>query len=144
VVYKGQKKAGSTEGHEATLSSPYFKTRLMELKTRIPAMKKAFLKHDLEEFGKLLEEEAVSLHVCAMTSKPPIFYWNKGTFAVMEAIFKMREKGIGVFFTMDAGPNVHAICLQKDSSKIRKIINKLPGVLFTIFNKPALGTRLVK
>lgn len=144
VVDKGEKKFGSTEGHEAALSSPYFKTRLVELKNRIPAMKKAFLKHDLEEFGRLLEEEAVSLHVCAMTSKPPIFYWNKGTFEIIEAVFKIREKGINVYFTMDAGPNVHAICLQEDASKIRKILEKSPGVLFTIRNKPALGTRLVE
>jgi len=144
VVDKGKKIAGSTEGHKAALSSPYFKARLVELKTRIPAMKKAFLKRDLEEFGRLLEEEAVSLHVCAMTSKPPIFYWKKGTFEVVEAIFKMRERGVSVYFTMDAGPNVHAICLQKDSNRIRKIFNKLPGVLFTIINKPCLGSRLVK
>lgn len=109
VVNKGEKKASSTEGHEATLTSPYFKTRLIELKKRIPELGKAFLKRDIKEFGRLLEEEAVSLHVAAMTSKPPIFYWNKATFEVIDAIFKMREKGLDAYFTMDAGPNVHIL-----------------------------------
>lgn len=143
VVDKGKKKAGSTEGHKAALSSPYFKTRLVELKTKIPAMKKAFLKRDLEEFGRLLEEEAVSLHVCAMTSKPPIFYWNKGTLEIMDAVFKMREKGIRAYFTMDAGSNVHVICLEEDGLRVRRNLGVLSEVLFTIFNRPSEGARII-
>lgn len=142
VVDKGRKKSSTTEGHGAARSSPYFKTRLIELKKRIPELKKAFLNRDIKKFGMLLEEEAISLHVTAMTSKPPIFYWNRATFEVMEAIFKMRERGLAVYFTMDAGPNIHTICLRKDVVKVNNILKKLPGVLFTIVNKPGRGTRL--
>jgi diphosphomevalonate decarboxylase len=143
VVDKGEKKTSSTEGHEAATSSPYFKTRQLELKKRTPALKKAFLNRDIKEFGTLLEEEAVSLHVAAMTSKPPIFYWNKATFEVMETIFKIRERGLDAYFTMDAGPNVHILCLEKDAPKVERIIKKLPSVLFTIANRAAKGTELV-
>jgi diphosphomevalonate decarboxylase len=144
VIDQGKKKASSTEGHEAVLTSPYFRTRLKELKTRIPALKRAFLKRNLKEFGRLVEEEAVSLHVSAMTSRPPIFYWNKGTFEVMEAVFKMRERGILAYFTMDAGPNVHVICLKKNARRVNNALRKLQFVAFTIINRPDKGTRLIK
>ena len=106
-------------------------------------MKKALLKKDFLNFGRLLEEEAVELHVIAMTSKPPIFYWNKGTLAVMEKLFDLRQKkGIFAFFTMDAGANVHVICRAKDETVVNRNLKKLPQVLFTIVNKTAKGSHL--
>ncbi len=144
VVDAGTKKASSTEGHEAATTSPYFKTRLNELKKRIPALKKAFLARDFGKFGELVEEEAISLHVAAMTSRPPIFYWNKGTLEVMETVFGLRERGIPAYFTMDAGPNVHIICLDEDSKRVNLALKKLQFVKFTIINRPGKGTMLLK
>ncbi|KKR63044.1 MAG: Diphosphomevalonate decarboxylase [Candidatus Woesebacteria bacterium GW2011_GWA1_40_43] len=143
VVDKGKKKASSTEGHQAAVTSPYFKTRLLELKERISRLRRTLLERQFKEFGRLLEEEAISLHVTAMTSKPPIFYWNKGTLEVMEAVFKMREKGIRAYFTMDAGSNVHVICLEEDGPRVRRNLGFLSEVLFTIFNRPSNGARII-
>jgi len=143
VVSKESKKASSTEGHEATTTSPYFKTRLAILPKRIRLIKKAFLVRDFSTFGQLLEEEAVDLHVMAMTSKPPIFYWNKGTVEVMRSLRAWREEGLEAYYTIDAGANVHVICLTKDEMEVNKRLKKLPSVEFTIVNRPARGTRLV-
>ena len=143
VVSKESKKASSTEGHEAATTSPYFKTRLTMLPKRIKLMKGAFLARDFSTFGQLLEEEAVDLHVMAMTSKPPIFYWNEGTVQVMKSLRKWREEGLEAYYTMDAGANVHIMCLAKDEKEINKRLKKLSGVEFTIVNRPARGTRLV-
>ena len=142
VVSKEKKKAGSTEGHAAAISSPYFKARLTRLPVRIKKLKQALLKRDFEIFGRILEEEAIDLHVIAMTSKPPIFYWNKGTMEVMRAVHKIRERGIGCYFTMDAGPNVHVLCLGKDELKIKRILGRLQDILFLIFNKAGRGARI--
>jgi len=144
IVSDKSKKVGSTEGHELATTSPYYKDRIKNIDKRIKKIKSAFLARDFKTFGSLVEEEAVDLHVMAMTSHPPVFYWNKGTMEVMEAVFKLREKGIECYFTMDAGPNVHIICLGKDEQKVKRVISKLAFVYSVISNKAARGARIIK
>jgi diphosphomevalonate decarboxylase len=62
---------------------------------------------------------------------------------VMKAVFDLREKGVLCYFTMDAGPNVHVICLGKDESKVKKAIQKLPSVYSIISNKAGIGTKTI-
>lgn len=143
VVSDSQKKTGSTEGHELATTSPYFANRIKNIEKRTAKLKKALLARDFETFGSLVEEEAVDLHVMAMTSHPPVFYWNKGTMEVMNAIFDLREKGTLCYFTMDAGPNVHVICLGEDEKKVKSVLKKLPSVHFVISNKAGKGARVI-
>jgi len=142
LVSSEKKKNSSTEGHSVATTSPYFEKRQKELEKRIKMLKKAFLTKDIDNFGKLLEEEAMDLHVIAMTSKPPIFYLNQTTFAVMQMLRELREKGIKGYYTMDAGPNVHVICRRKDVDILNRALKKVPGVKSTIINKAGLGSRL--
>lgn len=142
VVVKEKKKASSTEGHALALTSPHYKTRLTELKARIKNLRESLLKKQFKRFGQLLEEEAISLHMIAMTSRPPIFYWNKGTIGIINVLQKWREEGLFAYFTIDAGPNVHVICEGKDERKVNRKLEGLKNVLFTIINKPAKGARL--
>jgi len=144
VTNKEEKKVGSTEGHELATTSPYFKARLARLPTKIRKIKKAFFKKDFLTFGSILEEEAIDLHLTAMSSNPPVYYWNGGTIDVIHATQEWRKDGLLGFFSIDAGPNVHLICLGKDSSEVEKRIKQLKSVLFTITNKPCEGTHLVE
>lgn len=143
VVDHTAKKSSSTQGHSVALTSPHYKTRQAELKRRIRLIKKAILAKDFKTFGEVLEEEAVCLHVMAMTSRPPIFYWKQGTFQVIHKLMEWRNEGLLSYFTMDAGANVHVICRTKDASLIQRRLKKLSEVLTTIVNKPTAGTRLV-
>lgn len=143
VVDQSEKKIGSTEGHELAGSSPYFQTRLERLEDRISKIKKAFMKKNFSTFGEILEEEAIDLHLMAMSSKPPVFYWNEGTMEVILAVQKWRQQGLPVYFTIDAGPNVHLICLSDKVSEIKNKVEALKNVLYTIVNEPREGTHLV-
>lgn len=143
VTESEKKKKSSTEGHAIALTSPFYKRRQKILKKRVSEIKKSLLMKNFKKFGELLEEEAIELHMVAMTSKPPIFYWNTGTIEVMKKVREIREKGTLAYFTMDAGPNVHVICLEKDAGKINRTLKRIPEVQFTITNKPSIGTRLI-
>lgn len=144
VVSKGKKGVGSTEGHELAITSPYFAVRLKNLGKRTREVKAALLAKDFSNFGRLVEEEAIDLHVMAMTSYPPIFYWNRGTMEVMKTVFELREKGVECYFTMDAGPNVHVICLGKNEQKVKRALGKLASVYSIISNKAGKGARIIK
>jgi len=62
---------------------------------------------------------------------------------VIHFLRQIRKNGLLGYFTIDAGPNVHIICLQKDLEKIDKEVKRLKNVLFTIKNSPCVGTRLI-
>ena len=142
VTSSSKKEKSSTEGHSLASTSPYFTKRQQLISKRLSGLKKALLSKNIDEFGKLLEKEALDLHVIAMTSEPPIFYLNSSTFDVIEVLRGLREKGIKGFFTMDAGPNVHIICRQKDVDEINRTVKRINGVKSTIVNKPGNGVRV--
>lgn len=144
VVSNKAKKSSSTEGHSVATTSPFFATRQKNIKSRIKNLKRFLLSKNFEKFGQLLEEEAIELHVMAMTSKPAIYYWNEGTVEVMSTIRALREEGTLCYYTMDAGPNVHVICLGKDEKKIMSRLKRLKSVIKIIPNEASRGTGELK
>lgn len=129
VVSVGAKKASSTEGHSVATTSPFFATRQKNIKKRIAALRSALLNKNYKKFGELTEEEAIELHVMAMTSKPAIYYWNEGTMEVMSTVRELREKGTLCYYTMDAGPTVHVICQGQDEAKVKGCLSKLKNTI---------------
>ena len=144
VIVEKKKKKSSTEGHNVALTSPFFKVRQKNLPKRVRNVISAIKKKNLLKLGELIEQEAIELHVMAMTSNPPIFYWNKGTVEVIHKVREWRENGLVSYFTMDAGANVHVICQGKNVEKLNRRLKQLNGVYFTIKNKPSKGTHIIK
>jgi len=142
VVDTKKKEISSREGHNLAVTSPYYKARLTELPSRIKNIKHAILEKNFKTFGKLIEQEAISMHTVCMTSNPPIFYLNNKTFEVIQALKNWRKEGLFGYFTIDAGPNLHVMCQEKDAQILNSKLNSLKSTLFTIVNKPCKGTRL--
>jgi len=143
VVEKKTKKISSSEGHVLTASSPFYKTRILGMKEKLKTIKKAILDRNFEVFGTILESEAINMHAVMMTSTPPIFYWTPVTFKLVLAVKSWREEGILVYFTIDAGANVHLICQEKDKQKVIGLLKRVKGIKEVIINQPAIGTRLI-
>jgi diphosphomevalonate decarboxylase len=129
IVESGAKGVSSLEGHRRALTSPFFATRQARLEERFLLVRQAILDRDLATLGPLIEEEAIELHLIAMSSQPPIFYWRAGTLAVLEEVRRMRdEEGARAFATMDAGANVHVICTADDEERIARRLQGLDYV----------------
>lgn len=139
-----KKSTSSTDGHSGAETSPYFAVRLQEISERLASCRKAILQKDFTKLGECMEADTISMHAVMMTSKPPIFYWNEGTMQVLNAIFKWRNEGLQVYFSIDAGANVHVICLSKDAQEIEASLLNLDKVLRTIINVPAMGTKITE
>ncbi len=78
----------------------------------------AIATRDIERLGRVSERDALAMHAVMMTSTPSLLYWQGGTVEVMQAARRWREEeGIPVFFTIDAGPNVHLICEENHRSR---------------------------
>lgn len=132
VVEIGPKVVSSRDGHRLAHTSPYYTKRLELLPERLQKVRRAIETHDLELLGPVLEEESTDLHMIAMTSQPPIFYWSPGTVAVLRAVRELRQEGLAAYATLDAGANVHVICDPDSEDDVADRLEDLPAVGFMI------------
>ncbi len=128
VVESGPKQTSSLDGHLRARTSPYYPARLERLPDRLALVRRAILERDFARLGPLIETEAIDLHVIAMTSEPPIFYWRPATLAVLEAVREMRRDGLEAASTMDAGANVHVICTKSSEGEVAARLEGLSAV----------------
>ncbi len=136
IVSQEHKAVGSTDGHQAALASPYLPARLAEVEKRLPRVRRAILERDLASLGPELEAEAISLHVVAMTGRPSLLYWQPATLALLLQVRAWRDGGLNVFFTLDAGPNVHLICEGRDAGRVASLLAEMPQVTSVLSNAP--------
>lgn len=132
VVEIGPKTVSSIEGHRRAYTSPYYTKRLELLPGRLDQVRDAIRNRDLDALGPVLEQEAIDLHLIAMSSEPPIFYWSPGTVAVLRAVRELRQEGLSAWATMDAGANVHVICDADSEDEVAERLEDLPAVGFVI------------
>jgi diphosphomevalonate decarboxylase len=132
VVEIGPKAVSSLEGHRRALSSPYLEKRLELLPERSDRVRRAIEERDLALLGPAVEEEAIDLHLIAMSSRPPVFYWSPGTVGVLRAVRELRQEGLHAWATMDAGANVHVICDADAEDQVASRLDSLSVVGFVI------------
>ncbi len=144
IVSRAKKRVGSTEGHARAPSSPFYQARLASVANCLPQARAALLGKDFATLGRLIEEDAVAMHVVMMTSRPPIYYWLPSSMWLIHEVQNWRAEGLEVYFTFDAGPNVHLICQAADQAEVERRIEDIEGVLEVIVGGPGPGARLIE
>ncbi len=130
LVSRAHKSVGSTRGHASAASSILQEARIRSAGTRLAALKRALLQRDFATLARITEEESNLMHAVMMTSQPPLFYWEPQSLRIMRAVRRWRlEAGIQVCYTLDAGPNVHCICLSEHAAAVAdRLGGLLPGI----------------
>lgn len=141
IVDPGPKQVPSREAHRRVLTSPYFEPRLALLPGRLEEVRAAIADRDFGRLAPVLESEAVDLHFLAMSARPPIHYWTAGTVEVLGAVEALRAEGAPVGWTMDAGPNVHVICLPEAEEEVAGRLGALGAVRSVIRDRVGPGPR---
>jgi diphosphomevalonate decarboxylase len=139
VVEIGPKSVSSLDGHRLAKTSPYYSHRLELLPSRTDAVRQAIADRDLDILGPLIEAEAIDLHLIAMSSTPPIFYWSPGTLEVLRTVRELRQEGLSAWATMDAGANVHVICDPDSEEDVAERLENLTSVGFVIRDRVGEG-----
>ena len=132
VVETGAKKVSSRDGHRRAESSPYFAPRLAALDGRLERVRAALHGRDFEALGDAVEEEGIDLHLIAMSSRPPVYYWSPGTIEVLAAVRGLRSDGVAAYATMDAGANVHVICQPEDAAQVADRLEAQGSVQYVV------------
>lgn len=143
VVSEERKKTGSTAGMERARTSPFFGRRLRDVADRLREAKRALAQKDIERLGAVIEEDCMSMHAVTITQKPPVVYWSGATVEIVKAVHAWRSEGVPVFFTIDAGPNVHLIYEAKEEAAVLKKVREITGIKRVIGNNPSQGARTV-
>jgi diphosphomevalonate decarboxylase len=141
VVSKEKKQVSSTQGHQLASTSPFFEKRVILNKEKLKLLKTYLAEKDFSLFGELVEEEALELHAIYMTSHPSLIYLLPGTLALMHMVKQWRAEGLGVYFTLNTGQDIHLLCQQKDAETVQNLLHTLPYVQKVIYNTAAEGAR---
>jgi len=140
IVEDSTKSVSSSVGHSLMDTNPYrdekYKQSNINLKNLLDALKNG----DLEQFIKITENEALSLHSMMMLSEPSFILLKPKTLEIINMVRNFRNTTkIPICFTLDAGPNVHLLYPNNYYSEVQDFISKIKNVsVITDF----LGKRL--
>jgi diphosphomevalonate decarboxylase len=110
IVSTDEKAVSSRAGHALMEGNPYAPARYEQARSRLGLLTNALDTGDLEVFGKITEDEALTLHALMMCSNPSYLLMHPNSLAIIEKVREYRmETGHPVYFTLDAGPNVHLL-----------------------------------
>ncbi|MEX2804061.1 diphosphomevalonate decarboxylase [Streptococcus sp. H31] len=74
--------------------------------------------NDFVKIGELTERNALAMHATTAAAQPPFSYLTDASYQAMDFVKKLRQQGENCYFTMDAGPNVKVLCLEKDLDRL--------------------------
>lgn len=125
IVSADEKSVSSRAGHALMVGNPYAEARYQQANQHVVQILEAMENGDLEIWGNIVEKEALTLHALMMASEPPYILMHPNTLKVIEKIREFRkELEIPVYFTLDAGPNVHILYPDNVKDKVISYIEK--------------------
>jgi len=143
IVANEHKPVGSSEGHRLAGTSPLQAARVAGAEQRLEIGRNAILARDFAALAEVAELDSNLMHAVMMTSSPPLFYWQPASLALMKIVPQWRKGGLPVFYTLDAGPNVHLICEASSAEILKSHLDEIPGVISTIQAGPGGPAHLV-
>ncbi len=144
LVETEPKAVGSTDGHQLASTSPLQEARVTSAPHRLEVCRRALLGRDFLSLAEVVELDCHLMHAVMQTSTPPLLYWAPASVAVIQAVRTWREKGDNVCYTLDAGPNVHCLCLPDIADEIADRLRRIPGVLRVLAAGPGGPARLLE
>jgi diphosphomevalonate decarboxylase len=143
IVSTEEKKIKSRAGMKQTVETcPYYQSWLDTVEQDIETIREGIKEKDFTKVGSTAEFNCLKMHATMITTKPPIIYWNPATMTIVHAVLAWREEGLESYFTMDAGPNVKVMCMDKDVPELEKRLKELNGVKEVIVCKPGDPAKL--
>lgn len=125
LVDKGEKQVSSTVGHGLMHGHAFAKARFSQAHESLSTLITVFEKGDIDQFIKIVESEALTLHAMMMTSHPYFILMKPNTLEIINSIWQYREQtGSKVCFTLDAGANVHVLYPENEKEQVHAFIEE--------------------
>ncbi len=143
VTTTGPKETSSRTGMALSeQTSPYYDAWVQTHGADLAAGLAAVRSRDFAALAELAEHNCLKMHAVMLTTRPPLIYWTPATLACLHRVQDMRRGGVPVFFTVDAGPQVKAVCLPGAADEVAAALAAVPGVLRILRSPLGEGARL--
>ena len=144
IVNRKHKAVGSARGMASAHTSPLQANRISTAPSRLRACRDAILNRDFAKLAQVAEEDSRLMHAVMRSSTPPLFYTQPITDEIIHKVLYWRDQGGHAgFSTVDAGPNVHVICLAEHAEFFQTQLQAVEGVIEVLRALPSPGARLL-
>lgn len=144
VTESGPKNVSSRDGMERSrLTSPFYPQWVATHEADLSAGVDFVRRRDFDSLAEVAEHSCLKMHAVMMTTRPPLIYWTPATLACIQLVARLRGAGVPVFSTVDAGPQVKAICLPEARDRVRAALAEVPGVSRLIDCRLGAAARLL-
>jgi diphosphomevalonate decarboxylase len=144
VTDPGVKTVGSTEGMIRTeQTSPFYASWVSASEQDLAEARTAIAGRDFETLAEVSESSCLKMHAVMMTARPGLVYWNGATVECIHRVRELRADGVPVFFTVDAGPQVKAVCEPEAFDRVAAELSVIEGVRQVLKSGLGEGARVV-
>ena len=144
ITEAGPKPVGSTEAMEISrATSPFYNAWVDAQPDDLRTAREAIAARDFGKLAAVAEHNCLKMHSVMWSSRPPTVFWNAATLRCLETVRTLQTNGCDVFFTIDAGPQVKAVCLPSDVGMVRDALQEVPGVTQVMTSGLGAGARRV-
>jgi diphosphomevalonate decarboxylase len=125
-------------------TSPFYDSWLEQQSDDLVSARQAVEKRDFGQLATVSEHNCLKMHSVMWASRPPIVYWNHTTLACMDTVRDLQKESVPVFFTIDAGPQLKAICLPPAGKTVSKALSETEGVVRILTSGLGCGARMLE
>ena len=144
ITAAAPKPIGSTEAMELSReTSPFYARWVEQQEHDLAAARAAIAGRDFAALAGVAEHNCLKMHSVMWASRPPVVYWNSATLACMQTVRELQHDGFAVFFTIDAGPQLKAVCEPEVVEDVRAALSATAGVEEVLVTGLGEGARLL-
>ncbi|MEO7131741.1 MAG: diphosphomevalonate decarboxylase [Dermatophilaceae bacterium] len=125
-------------------TSPFYPAWVETTPADLDLARRAVATRDFAALAEVSEHSCLKMHATMLSSSPGLLYWSGATVDCLHRIRHLRERdGVAAFFTVDAGPQVKAVCLPEDAARVADALREVPGVQSVLTAGLGQGARVV-
>ncbi len=144
IASETAKDVSSTVGMEATRTTSGFYQSFIETQNvDIEQAIEAIRARDFSSLADVSEYSCLKMHGLMLSARPGLVYWNHTTVACIHAVRSLRADGIPVFFTIDAGPQLKAVCAPGYGNQVATALKEVNGVTRVLRTGLGSGAHIV-
>lgn len=146
ITTRASKSTSSRVGMDLSRrTSPFYRDWIATGAADLDAARSAVRTRDFGKLADVGEASCLAMHAVMLSTRPGLIYWNGATVECMRRVRALRETdGLGVFFTVDAGPQVKAVCLPDAAARVADGLRDIVGVEEVLVSGLGAGARIVE
>ena len=143
VLESGPKPLGSREAMNLTRqTSPYYPAWVSDSPQLLQRALEALNTKAWKKLGEVLRLSYLRMFATMYAADPPIIYWLPESLQLIRLAEELRQNGLSVFETMDAGPQVKYFCREEELPRVLQAVAERVGQLDYRLAKPGGGVRI--